>query len=83
MFVMPQMGINVPLPSSLSFPAPGRLVMVVKERWSRIGGGEEARRLQTQIPGSVRCGVPGPILFTSSNSPAYLSAELTLFPELA
>ena len=53
MSVMPHSG-SKHFSSSLSgFPAPGRVVVVLKEQRSSIGGGEEARRLLVWAPSAV------------------------------
>ena len=85
MFVMPHMG-SKGFSSSLScFPALGMLLVVLKEHWSRIGIGEEARKLLTWVPGSVsltRCEVPGEALYHLLSLIHLSSPRLTLFPEL-
>ena len=73
MSVMPHSG-SKRFSSSLSgFPAPGRVVSVLKEQRSGTGGGEEARRLLVWAPSTVSlAGREGPEepLATSSGSSA-------------
>ena len=66
MSVMPHLGSKGLSSSLFCFPAPGRLVVVLKEQWSRISGGEETRRLLLWVPSSVsltRCEVPEEALY--------------------
>lgn len=85
MFVMPHMG-SKGFSSSLScFPALGTLLVILKERWSRIGVGAEVRKLLTWVLGSVsltRCEVPGEALYHLLSLTHLSSPRLTLFPEL-